>query len=253
PSLLTPRGNIGDAAVNGCARGGALTGAEPGAELPGAELRRVYGEGASSNRLQSLASLEAYLSAAFKLCSCDASRHPLLLTLPPNAPPSMVCDVAELAFEKFGPPALFLADTASLAAFANGRTTAMVLDCGAGAASATPVVDGVALKGAARRSLRGGDWLDTKLRGLLEAHLGRALEPRRAPGAPAPAGAHRAHLLGGLLADFKQAHAPMLQFARVDLREVRAMVPEGAAFELPDGTEVRVPECPEAVRVGEFL
>lgn len=50
--------------------------------------------------------------------------------------------MAELIFEKYKVPALYLAKNAALAAFANGRPTCLVVDSGATHTSAVPVHDG---------------------------------------------------------------------------------------------------------------
>lgn len=50
--------------------------------------------------------------------------------------------MAELMFEKYKVPALYLGKNAALAAFANGRPTCLVVDSGATHTSAVPVHDG---------------------------------------------------------------------------------------------------------------
>lgn len=50
--------------------------------------------------------------------------------------------MAELIFEKYKVPALYLAKNAALAAFANGRPTCLVVDSGSTHTSAVPVHDG---------------------------------------------------------------------------------------------------------------
>jgi actin-related protein len=68
--------------------------------------------------------------------------HPLLITEPPWVTPSKREQLTELMFEKYNVPALYLAKNASLAAFANGRPTCLVVDSGATHTSAVPVHDG---------------------------------------------------------------------------------------------------------------
>ena len=51
----------------------------------------------------------------------------------------MLC---ELMFEKYNVPAFFLVKNAVLSAFANGRSTALVVDSGSTHTSAVPVHDG---------------------------------------------------------------------------------------------------------------
>lgn len=50
--------------------------------------------------------------------------------------------MAELMFERYKVPALYLGKNAALAAFANGRPTCLVIDSGATHTSAVPVHDG---------------------------------------------------------------------------------------------------------------
>lgn len=50
--------------------------------------------------------------------------------------------LAELLFEKYQAPAFFLVKNAVVAAFANGKSTALVVDAGASHTSAVPVIDG---------------------------------------------------------------------------------------------------------------
>jgi hypothetical protein len=65
----------------------------------------------------------------------------------------------ELLLETFDAPAAFLAPEPMVAAFSQGRSVALVVDVGAGGSRVTPVVDGLVLSQAQRRSGRGGDWL----------------------------------------------------------------------------------------------
>ncbi len=64
--------------------------------------------------------------------------------------------LAELLFEKYELPALYLARSAVLAAYANGRTTGIVLDVGHSGSSAVPVVEGTITKERIVRTPVGG-------------------------------------------------------------------------------------------------
>lgn len=72
-------------------------------------------------------------------------------------------------FEKYKVPAFFLVKNAALAAFANGRSTALVIDSGATHTSAVPVIDGYVVSNAVVKSPLGGDYLVLRSRELLEA------------------------------------------------------------------------------------
>lgn len=71
--------------------------------------------------------------------------------------------ITELLFEKFEVPALYLARSAVLSAYANGRTTGIVLDVGHSGTSAVPVEDGSIVKGKFIRTAVGGRVLNERL------------------------------------------------------------------------------------------
>ena len=62
-------------------------------------------------------------------------------------------------FEKYNVPAFFLCKNAVLSAFANGRSTGLVIDSGATHTSAVPVHDGFVLQQAIVRSPLAGDFM----------------------------------------------------------------------------------------------
>jgi actin-related protein len=68
--------------------------------------------------------------------------------------------LTEIMIETLHAPALFIAPTPMLAAFAHGRQSALVVDVGAGGTRVTPVIDGLLLRQAQRRTGRGTDWLN---------------------------------------------------------------------------------------------
>lgn len=82
----------------------------------------------------------------------------------------------EIMFEKYKVPAFFLVKNAALAAFANGRSTALVVDSGATHTSAVPVLDGYVISNAVVKSPLGGDYLILKARELLD-NLGIDVTP----------------------------------------------------------------------------
>lgn len=79
-------------------------------------------------------------------------------------------------FEKYRVPAFFLVKNAALAAFANGRATALVVDSGATHTSAVPVLDGYVISQAVVKSPLGGDYLISQAKLMLE-NLGIDLSP----------------------------------------------------------------------------
>mmetsp|Transcript_36599 Transcript_36599/g.117515 ORF Transcript_36599/g.117515 Transcript_36599/m.117515 type:complete len:431 (-) Transcript_36599:296-1588(-) len=107
---------------------------------------------------------ESLIDHAFKSCLCTSpTEHPLLMAEPSFNTPAAREKLAELMFEKFSCPALFLSKSAVLSAFAAGRGTALVLEMGGGVTSATAVHDGYALSKPLRRSSLGGDTLTQML------------------------------------------------------------------------------------------
>ncbi|KAK4871505.1 hypothetical protein RN001_015629 [Aquatica leii] len=96
---------------------------------------------------------------------CD---HPVLITEPPWVTPPKREQMAELMFEKYKVPALYLGKNAALAAFANGRPTCLVVDSGATHTSAVPVHDGIVLTQAVVKSPVGGDYISAQCRNYLE-------------------------------------------------------------------------------------
>lgn len=71
--------------------------------------------------------------------------HPVLLTEPPHNPTSHREQLAEVFFETFRSPALFVSPPAVLSLYASGRTTGVVLDVGEGVTHCIPVYEGYAL------------------------------------------------------------------------------------------------------------
>jgi len=74
----------------------------------------------------------------------------------------------EILFEALAAPATFFAPSPMLASFASGRQNSLVVDIGARGTRVTPVVDGLLLENAQRRSGRGGEWLGRVQKRALE-------------------------------------------------------------------------------------
>jgi len=78
-------------------------------------------------------------------------QHPVLLTEAPLNPRSNRAKAAEIFFETFNVPALYVQVQAVLSLYASGRTTGVVLDSGDGVTNAVPVYEGFALPHAIQR------------------------------------------------------------------------------------------------------
>ena len=76
--------------------------------------------------------------------------------------------LTETMFETYNVPAFFLCKSAVLTAFANGRSTGLVIDSGASQTSAVPVHDGYALQQAIVKSPLAGDFITARCRQLFE-------------------------------------------------------------------------------------
>lgn len=76
--------------------------------------------------------------------------------------------ITELMFEKYQIPAFFLVKNAVLAAFANGRSTGIVIDSGASQTSAVPVHDGYVIQQAIVKSPLAGDFITAQCRNYFE-------------------------------------------------------------------------------------
>jgi len=77
--------------------------------------------------------------------------HPVLLTEAPLNPIKNREEAAQILFETFNVPALYISIQAVLALYASGRTTGLILDSGDGVTHAVPVYEGFALKHSIRR------------------------------------------------------------------------------------------------------
>ncbi|KAI4350889.1 hypothetical protein L6164_005295 [Bauhinia variegata] len=115
---------------------------------------------------------------AFRECLLiDPKEHPMLLAEPSSSTQQQRERTAELIFEKYKVPALFLAKNAVLTSFASGRATSLVVDCGGGSTTIAPVHDGYVLQKAVATSRIGGEFLTDCLMKSLESK-GIMIKPR---------------------------------------------------------------------------
>ncbi|KAI8810503.1 actin-like protein [Cladochytrium replicatum] len=80
-----------------------------------------------------------------------SEEHPVLLTEAPLNPRQHRENAAQIFFETFNVPALYMSVQAVLALYASGRTTGIVLDSGDGVTHAVPVYEGFGMQQAVRR------------------------------------------------------------------------------------------------------
>ncbi|XP_026192052.1 alpha-centractin [Cyclospora cayetanensis] len=93
--------------------------------------------------------LWAYVFSDLKV---NSEEHPVLLTESVLNPRRQREKAAEIFFESFNSPALFVSAQPILALYSSGRTTGLVLDCGEGVSHAVPVIEGFALSHAITRA-----------------------------------------------------------------------------------------------------
>ncbi|TFF99428.1 MAG: actin, cytoplasmic 2 [Promethearchaeota archaeon] len=97
----------------------------------------------------------------------DPSEHPALLTEAPLNPRKNREKMAEIMFETFNIPALYVAMQAVLSLYASGRTTGCVIDIGDGVSHVVPIFEGFALSHAIQRVDLAGRDITTYLQRLL--------------------------------------------------------------------------------------
>jgi len=88
---------------------------------------------------------------AYSEMRCQPEEHPVLLTEAPLNPRKNREKAAEIFFETFNVPALFISIQAVLSLYASGRTTGVVLDSGDGVTHAVPIFEGFTMPHAIQR------------------------------------------------------------------------------------------------------
>lgn len=152
----------------------------------------------------------------------------VLIAEPPKANVADRAKWAEMLFESFRVPSIYIANSASLALFAAGRTTGLVVECGGGVTSSVPVFEGLALEHASTSLDFGGQDISLSIQNALEER-----------GIPVDAG--YARLLKERLA-----------YVNIDPNAAAPAEAEQSSFSLPDGTDVTVDrslfgECSEQI------
>lgn len=111
---------------------------------------------------------EQVLDYSYKrIIQSESEYHPVLFSESPWNKKDRREQLCQLMFEKYNVPAFFLVKNAVLAAFANGRSSALVLDSGSTHTSAVPVHDGHVLQHAIVKSPLGADFLTGQCQQLL--------------------------------------------------------------------------------------
>jgi centractin len=95
--------------------------------------------------------MEQLWNHAYHELSINPEDHPVLLTEPPLNPIKNREQAAQIFFETFNVPALFISLQAVLSLYASGRTTGVVLDIGDGVTHAVPIYEGFTMPNAVSR------------------------------------------------------------------------------------------------------
>ena len=145
----------------------------------------------------------------------------IMLTESPRSTVAERMKWGELLFETFRSPSICIGNSASLSLFASGRTTGMVVECGAGLTSVVPVFEGLSLSHAAICMDYGGQDITCGLRKIL-SDIG------------VPIDFNDARVLKEKMAE---AYVPSKDIVYSGASSSSATMKR---FELPDGTEVNV-------------
>lgn len=181
--------------------------------------------------------LEALLVYAAKQLDCKWTEYPVLLVESPQWEPSVRETLASLLFDKFEVPAVYLGSTPVLAAFAQGKHNALVVDMGAAAVRVASIHDGMMEKnGSVGESFIGGDSLSQQIRVLLEdrmsipLHVHQEVASRAAVSLGKPA-VYESRSLNGITDSFLAFHQRQLCD---DFKESMVQVNETESFDRQD-------------------
>jgi hypothetical protein len=134
----------------------------------GMEMRSVFDMGI----VDDFDGLTAIWDHGFRALNADPSKHPVILSESTFALPQQRERIIDLMFQRYNVPAVYLAKSAVLQAFSDGRASAVVVDMGASCTRVTPVVDGYALTRAHAMSEVGGNILSTAVIDHMMRHCG---------------------------------------------------------------------------------
>ena len=143
---------------------------------PGMELQSPFTDGGLIDNWDLLQNLWDH--SYHSVLHVDPKEHPLLFCEPSWNTKELREKLCEVAFESYGVPAFYLGRSASLAAFASGRPSALVVDCGSTMTSVVPVHDGYVCQQAIERAPLGGDFVSAQVEHYLTAQKGIKIVPQ---------------------------------------------------------------------------
>lgn len=95
---------------------------------------------------------EQLIKNAYEILGCESDENPVLITESPASLKSHREKCAQIMFETFDIPSLYISSQASLSVLATGRDTGIVLGIGEGTSYAVPVYDCILCKNALKTS-----------------------------------------------------------------------------------------------------
>ncbi|KAF2737946.1 Actin/actin-like protein [Polyplosphaeria fusca] len=163
----------------------------------------------------------------------------------------------EIAMEEWGTPAYYLHKTGTLAAFASGKASGIIIDVGASHTSVTPVLDGMVLRKGVQKSPLAGNFVSNQIRLMfkqsspeipLTPHFMVNSKTQVDAGAPSqasmkvfdipPLDSFRRHEEERVLTEFKESVVEVWpgpgRFSNGTNEEIAKAQP-GRPFEMPDG------------------
>ncbi|GMH38536.1 hypothetical protein BSKO_06420 [Bryopsis sp. KO-2023] len=207
--------------------------------------------------------VEALWDHAFKdRLRLHPEEHPMLVCEPSNNPPATREKLVELAFEKYNPPAVFLARNAVLSSFATGRQTSLLVDSGYKGTTVAAVHDGYVLLKSVTWTPLGGALLTECMRRCVDPDA-TLMKPRyafkkveRSPGmyevepveTPLVRDSYRRYCINQISADLKESICRVADSTFVEGEN--SNIPT-VSYELPDGAEIQV--GPDRFKVPEVL
>uniref|UniRef100_A0AAQ5Y0W7 Actin-like protein 6A n=1 Tax=Amphiprion ocellaris TaxID=80972 RepID=A0AAQ5Y0W7_AMPOC len=184
-------------------------------------------------------SFQAILDHTYKMhFKSEPSLHPVLMSEASWNTRAKREKLTELMFEHYNIPAFFLCKSAVLSAFANGRSTGLVLDSGATHTTAIPVHDGYVLQQGIVKSPLAGDFMSMQCRELFQELSVEIIPPymiaSKCERDPQPAGRKKRNYLKSLcvIQDFQ---ASVLQVSDSPYDEQVAAQMPTVHYELPNG------------------
>ncbi|CAL8463368.1 g2902 [Coccomyxa elongata] len=207
--------------------------------------------------------VEAIWSHIFKdQLSANPSEHPLMLAEPSFNTKDIREKTVEVLFEKFSPPALFLAKNAVLSSFAMGRQSSLVVDAGHEGIVVSAVHDGYVLQKSITRAPIGGKLLTQCMLQSIESKGITVKPPYSFKRSLSSAGQWELKDLDfpNTTPSFRRYHVEQVG---ADVKETIGRVSDGpfdaeqnasiptVNYELPDGTEIQV--GPDRFKVPEVL